>query len=156
MSQRLYCLLCLSNCCPNVWEFFCPESLCQGSGHWKLWAQVRFLADFLAGYEVDSLARFFPLLFLPILKLLSPSMPLLTKYWAGHHLSISKSCAWNCSLKIGIQTHVAGTPCYVFSLSHIQLGLDSAKTHGAWFQDLMKLRFLMSHWKKFSERHSDR
>ena len=67
MSQRLYCLLCLSNCCPNVWEFFCPESLCQGSGHWKLWAQVRFLADFLAGYEVDSLARFFPLFFFPSL-----------------------------------------------------------------------------------------
>ena len=34
--------------------------------------------------------------------------------------------------------------------------LSPAKTHGAWFQDLMKLRFLMFHCKKFSERHSER
>ena len=32
---------------------------------------------------------FFPLLFPPVLQLLSPSMPLFTKYWAGHHFSIS-------------------------------------------------------------------
>ena len=31
--------------------------------------------------------------------------------------------------------------------------LNLARTYGAWFQDLMKLRFLMSHCKKkFSER----
>ena len=35
------------------------------------------------------LGTFFPLLFPPVLQLLSPSMPLFTKYWAGHHLSIS-------------------------------------------------------------------
>ena len=29
---------------------------------------------------------------------------------------------------------------------------DPAKTHGAWFQDLMKLRFLMSHCRKKSVR----
>ena len=29
---------------------------------------------------------------------------------------------------------------------------DPAKTHGAWFQDLMKLRFLMSHSRKNSMR----
>ena len=35
--------------------------------------------------------------------------------------------------------------------------LNLARTYGAWFQDLMKLRFLMSHCKKkFSDRHSDR
>ena len=34
--------------------------------------------------------------------------------------------------------------------------LSLAKAHGAWFQDLMKLRFLMSHCKKFSEGHSGR
>ena len=32
-------------------------------------------------------------------------------------------------------------------LCNIQLGLELAKTHGAWLQDLMKLRFLMSHRK---------
>ena len=35
----------------------------------------------------------FPLIFPPVLQLLSSSIPLLTKYWAGHHLSISESCA---------------------------------------------------------------
>ena len=30
--------------------------------------------------------------------------------------------------------------------------LSLAKTHSAWFQDLMKLRFLMSHCKKNSVR----
>ena len=34
----------------------------------------------------------FPLLFLSVLQLLSPSIPLFTKYWAGHHLSISENC----------------------------------------------------------------
>ena len=33
--------------------------------------------------------------------------------------------------------------------------LSLAKTHGAWLQDLMKLRFMMPHCKKFSERHSE-
>ena len=34
--------------------------------------------------------------------------------------------------------------------------LSQDKNHRAWFQDLMKPRFLMSHCKKFSERHNDR
>ena len=34
----------------------------------------------------------FPLLFPPVLQLLSSSMPLLKKYWASHHLSISEGC----------------------------------------------------------------
>ena len=37
------------------------------------------------------LGTFLPLLFPPVFQLLSPSMPLFTKYWAGHHLSISES-----------------------------------------------------------------
>ena len=49
----------------------------------------RFSGRLLRGF----LGTFFPLLFSPILQLLSPSMPLLTKYWAGHHLSISESCS---------------------------------------------------------------
>ena len=43
-------------------------------------------------------------------------------------------------------------------LSHLIVSgrdLNMAKTHGAWFQDLMKLRFMMPHCKKFSERHSE-
>ena len=44
--------------------------------------------------------------------------------------------------------------CLVTVMSYQDLSL--AKTHGAQFQDLMKLRFFMSHCKKFSERHSNR
>ena len=43
-------------------------------------------------------------------------------------------------------------------LSHLIVSgrdLNMAKTHGAWFQDLMRLRFMMPHCKKFSERHSE-
>ena len=48
-----------SSCYPNPWGFFCPySSLCQESGQWKRWAQVRYLADFPAGCEGDSLAHF--------------------------------------------------------------------------------------------------
>ena len=86
--------------------------LYQGSGQWKLWAQVRYLADFLAGYEGDSSAHFshcfFLLSFSPSLHLCHCSQ----KYWAGHHLPISESCVWNFLPKIGTQTHVAGTLCY--------------------------------------------
>ena len=58
------------------------------------------------------LGIFFPLLFPPVLQLLSPSMPLLAKYWASHCLSISESCVWNHLPKTGTQTHVAGILCY--------------------------------------------
>ena len=34
--------------------------------------------------------------------------------------------------------------------------LNPAKTHGTWFQDLMKFRFLVSAQKEFGERPSDR
>ena len=44
--------------------------------------------------------------------------------------------------------------CLVTVMSYQDLSL--AKTHGAQFQDLVKLRFFMSHCKKFSERHSNR
>ena len=58
MSQRHY-LLGPSSCYPSWWGFFCPYfSLCQESGQWKLWAQVKNLVEFLAGYKGDSLACF--------------------------------------------------------------------------------------------------
>jgi len=58
MSQRHY-LLSPSSCYPSRWGFFCPySSLCQESGQRKLCTQVKNLADFLADYEGDSLARF--------------------------------------------------------------------------------------------------
>ena len=114
---RFHCLLRLSSC----WVYLrvlkrvrvlCPQSsLCQGSGQWKLSTGQAF-SRFSNRLWRGSLSAFSPLLFPPILQLLSPSMPLLTKYWAGHHLSISKSRVWNCLPEIGAQTHVAGTLCY--------------------------------------------
>ena len=52
---------------------------------------------------------------------------------------------------------MAGVLCYM--LSHLVVSdwdLSLAKIHNVWFQDLMKLRFLMSYYKKFSERYSSR
>ena len=40
------------------------------------------------------------------------SMPLFTKYYAGHHLPISESCAFTTfTTKIGTQAHMMGTVC---------------------------------------------
>ena len=89
----------------------------QASENWS--AQVTALVSIGQAFSRFSsrlwrgfLSTFFPLLFPPILQLLSPSMTLLTKYLAGHHLRISESCGWICLPKIGTQTHVAEILCY--------------------------------------------
>ena len=57
---------------PSQWGFSCPySSLCQELGQWKLWAPVRYLANFPADYEGDSLV-FFPTAFSSFLSALSP------------------------------------------------------------------------------------
>ena len=82
------------------------------------------------------LSTFFPLLFPPVLQFLSPSMPLLTNYWAGHHLFISESCAWN-----RWDSNPRGRNSAMFSHSVVSgWDLRLAGTHSAWLQDLMKLR----------------
>ena len=43
-------------------------------------------------------------------------------------------------------THTQPKPCLGFEPT--RLGLNPAKTHSTWFQDLMKLRFLMSHHRE--------
>ena len=79
------------------------------------------------------LSMFFPLLFPPILHLLFPSMPLLTNYWAGHHLSISESCAWNHYLQKGLKPTWQRL-CAMLSHSVISnWDLSLAITHSAWF-----------------------
>ena len=78
-------------------------------------------------------------------------MPLITKYWAGHHLSTSESCAWNHLFKIGTQTHVAGTLLCLFTQSYLTGSLAWPKPMVPGFR-LMKLRLLMSHCKKNSVR----
>ena len=102
------------------------------------------------------LSSFFPLLFPPVLQLFSPSMPLLTKYWAGHHLSISESCIWNCLSKIGTQTPIAGTLCYVWSLSHICLGLEPGQNPQCLALGPNEAQVLDVSLQKFNERHNDR
>ena len=55
----------------------------------------------------------------------------------------------------GTQTHVAGIQAQPKPYLRLELTwLDSniAKIHGTWFQDLMKLGFLMSHHRKNSVR----
>ena len=56
--------------------------------------------------------------------------------------------SWNRLPQIETRTHMAGTQ----TLPKPSLGLETAKTHGTWFQDIMKLRFLMSHHRKNSVR----
>ena len=70
-----------------------------------------------------------------------------------------KSCVSNCLPKIETQTHVAGTLCYASSLSRVQLGLEPGqKPQGLVSRpnEAQVLDVLMSHYKKFSERHNDR
>ena len=85
---------------------------------------------FPSGLWRGFLSTFFPLFFPPVLQILSPSMPLLTKYWSDHHLSISEGCAWNHLAKIGTQIHVAGTLCYAYSVKS-DWDLSPAKIHDA-------------------------
>ena len=114
---------------------------------------IRFTGRVWRGF----LSMFFPLLSPPILQFLSPSSPLLTKCWAGHHLSISESCAWNHLAKIGAQSLVAGSLCYAQLLSHVRLGLEPGQKPrclASGPNEAQALDALLK--KKLSERHSDK
>ena len=129
--------------------------LYQGSGQWKLWAQVRYLADFLAGYEGDSSAHFshcfFLLSFSPSLHLCHCSQsigkviifPFLKVVFETFYLRLVLKPMWQ-----GLCAMLSNSVVFNWDLS-------PAKTHGAWFQDLMKLRFLMSNCKKNSARDTE-
>ena len=58
------------------------------------------------------------------------------------------SSDWGLNPCAGTQTQ----PKSCLGLEPTKLGLNPAKTHSTWFQDLMKLRFLMSHRRKNSVR----
>ena len=66
-----------------VLNFLCAKDQAKGNSTGQVFS--RFSRRLWRGF----LGMFFPLLFPPILQLLSPSMPLFTKYWASHHLFIS-------------------------------------------------------------------
>ena len=103
----------LSSCCPSGLRallcliIFVPRIRPMKPGRT---GQVfsRFSSRFWRGF----LSIFFSLLFPLSLQLFSPSIPLFTKYWAGHHHSSSESCIWNRLPKIGTQTHEERILCY--------------------------------------------
>ena len=112
VSQRLHHLLLPRSCCQVVEGslsliFFVPRIRPM-----KTESTGQVFSRFSGRLWRGIFSTFSPLFFPPVLQLLSPSMPLLIKYWAGHHLSISESCVWNCLPKIGPQTPMAGTLCY--------------------------------------------
>ena len=93
----------------SVLNLLCAEDQANENCEHRSGIFSRFSSRLWRGF----LSTFFPLLFPPFLQFLSASVPLLTNYWAGHHLFISESCACNCFPKIGTQTHVAGTLCHI-------------------------------------------
>ena len=76
----------------SVLNLLCAEDQADENCEHRSGIFSRFSSRLWRGF----LSTFFSLLFPPILQFLSPSMPLFTKYWAGHHLSISESFVWNC------------------------------------------------------------
>ena len=89
---------------------------------------------------------FFPLLFPPILQLLSPSMPLFKlQIIIFPFLKVMLKTLY---LILGLKPTWQGL-CAMFSHSVVSdWDLSPVKPQGSWFQELMKLRFLMSHCKK--------
>ena len=92
VSWRLCRLLCLSSCCPSGWRSSVLNLLCAKDQASETVGTGEAFSSFSDKLWKGFLSMFFPLLFPPILQLLSLSMPLLTKHWAGHHLSVSESC----------------------------------------------------------------
>ena len=135
----------------SVLNLLCAEDQADENCEHRSGIFSRFSSRLWRGF----LSTFFSLLFPPILQFLSPSMPLLTNYWAGHHLFISESCAWNRLLRLGLKPTLQEL-CAMFSHSVVSgWDLCLARTHSAWLQDLMKLRPDVS-LQNFCERHSSR
>ena len=96
------------------------------------WAQVRYLADFPAAYEGDSLARFSHCFFL--------FFYVTILYWFCHTLTWIHhgcTCVPHPEPPSHLPTSIAFSSCPPATLSW---DLSMAKTHDAWLQDLMNLR----------------
>ena len=115
-----------------------------------------FSRFFPAGYKGDSLAFFSHCFFLPSFSSslhLCHCLPSIGQVIIFPFLKVVFETVY---LRLGLKPTWQGL-CAMLSHSVIyDWDLSPAKTQGAWFQDLMKLRVLMSHCKKFSERHSNR
>ena len=120
----------------------------------KIVARVRPLAIFPPSYERGSSAHFPHCFFFP---------PFSSSLHLCHCLigqvvifPFVKVVFETIHLRLGLKPTWQGL-CAMLSHSVMSdWNLSPAKNHGAWFQDLIKLRFLMSHCKKISERHSNR
>ena len=93
--------------------------------------QVRYLADFLVGYEGDSLVgTFFPLLPPPVLQLLSPSMPLFGQVIIFPFLKVVFETIY---LRLGLRPTWRGLWAMLSHSVMSDWDLSPVKTHGAWF-----------------------
>ena len=93
---------------------------------------------------------------LPSLLMACPQAISLATFALGENLLILQF--WNRLSQLGTWTHVlelkpSQNP--VWDSNPRGWDLNPDKTHGTWFQDLMKLRFLMSHLRKNSERDKE-
>ena len=143
--QRLQYLLHPSSYCPSGWGFFCPESpLCQGSSQWKLWAQVRYLAAFLASYERGSSAYFSQWFFLPSSLHLCHHLQSIGKVIIFPFLKVVFETIY---LKLGLKPTCQGL-CAVLSLSHIRLGLEPGQNPWCLVSGPNEVQFLNISLKK--------
>ena len=65
----------------------------------------------------------------------------------SHHILLCHLCLESIN-PLGSYVNV----CAYYETVYFRLGLEPSQNHGTWFQDLMKLRFLMSHRRKNSVR----
>ena len=118
--------------------------------------RVRYFADLLAGYEGDSSAYFSHCFFLPPFSSSLHLCHCLQSICQVIILPFLKVVFESVYLRLRLPPTWQGL-CAMLGYSVMSdRDLNLAKTHGTWFQDLMKLRFMLSHWKKFSERHSNK
>ena len=124
-SQKFYYLLRLSSCCPSGWG--------SGSGQWKLWAQVRYSANFLAGYEGEFSARFSHCFFLPSFSSSLHLCHCLQSIRQVIILPFLKAVFETVYLRLGLKLPWQGL-CAMLAHSVISAwDLSLAKTHSAWF-----------------------
>ena len=93
----------------------------------------------------------FPLIFLPVLQLLSPSIPLLKKYWAGHHFSISEILLETVYLKLALKPMWHGLCAMLCHSVGSNWDLSLAKNPSFLASGPNEAQGLMSHCKNFSE-----
>ena len=99
-------------------------------------------------FSKGLLGTFFPLLFPPILQLLSPSYHCLQSIGQIIIFSFLKVVVETVYLRLGLKPTWQRFCAMLNHSVRSDQDLNPAKIHDSWFQDLMKHRFLMFHCKK--------